>query len=363
MNSSESTTAKSSQEPHPTIMILDCGSCAYKTKDLPEAAAIAQLNSHTEGTHNNTGGSSRTERKKRPTIKTEISMQEWTYFLRRWDTYKKSTGITGDTMKSELMECCDEKLDMDIHRIHPNIHNKNENLILEAIKDRAVITENPVVAQVTLMSMKQGPNEKIRAWVANLKGQANTCDYQTTVKCSCGLVNTADFTDQAVRQTLAANIQDPELQKDLLSELNTRTDPMPLEDMIKYIEGKENGKESAWKLKNRNTTYTATTDEVQDNNAIRSSYRRQAQQTLKPSNHKEKCSYCGLTGHGNHKGRGSTEIRQKLGCPAIGKSCNKCLKKHHFSNCCRSPAQKLAAIDDQPQEDIIIGGAIMNTQD
>ena len=162
-------------------------------------SVIAQLNSHTDGTHNNTGGSSKTERKKRPTIKTEISMQEWTYFLRCWDTYKKSTGITGDTMKSELMECCEERLDMIIHRIHPNIHNKDEDQILEAIKDRAVITENPVVAQVTLMSMKQGPNEKIRAWVANLKGQANTCDYQTTVRCSCGLVNTADFTDQAVR--------------------------------------------------------------------------------------------------------------------------------------------------------------------
>lgn len=344
-------------------MILSCGSCTYKTEDLPEAAAIATLNSHTSGTHNNTGGSSRIERKRRPTIKTEITMQEWTYFLKCWNTYKKSTGITGDMIKSELMECLDERLDMDIHRIHPNIHNKEEDQILEAIKDRAVITENPVVAQVTLMNMKQGPHEKIRAWVANLKGQANTCDYKTTVKCSCGLENTADFTDQAVRQTLAANIQDPELQKDLLSELNTRSEPMALEAMIRFVEGKENGKESAWKLKNRHTTYTATTDVVQDNNAIRSStYRKQAQQASKPSN-QEKCSYCGLTGHGNHKGKGSTEVRRKLGCPAIGKTCNKCSMRHHFSNCCRSPAQKLAAIDDQPQEDIIIGGAIMNTQD
>ena len=52
-------------------------------------------------------------------------------------------------MKSEPMECCEERLDMDIHRIHPNIDNKDEEQILKAIKDRAVITENPVVAQVT----------------------------------------------------------------------------------------------------------------------------------------------------------------------------------------------------------------------
>ena len=355
-----STTAKNSQEPPPTIMKLNCGACSYKTEDLPEAAAIATLNSHTQGIHNN---SSRVERKKRPTVKTEINMQDWAYFIKCWNIYKKSTGITGDMLKSELLECCDEQLDKDIHRIHPDIDTKEEKDILEAIKSRAVITENAVVAQVNLMNMKQGPNEKIRAWLARLKGQANTCDYKTKVKCECGKENNADFTDQAVRQTIAANINDPELQKDLLSELNTRSDPMPLEDMIRYVEGKENGKESAWKLKNRHTTHTATTDVIQDNNAIRSSYRKQAQQASKPSNQMEKCSYCGLTGHGNHKGKGSTEIRRKLGCPAIGKVCNKCSMRHHFSNCCRSPAQKLAAIDDQPQEDVVIGGAIMNTQD
>ena len=340
---------------------LSCGSCEYMTAKLSEAAAIETLRSHTQGSHNN---SSRVERKKRPTIKTEVSMQEWAYFTRCWSVYKKSTGISGDMLKSELLECCDEQLDMDIHRIHPDIDTKEEKDILAAIKDRAVITENPVVAQVNLMNMKQGPNEKVRAWLARLKGQANTCDYQTKVKCACGKENTANFTDQAVRQTIAANINDPALQQDLLSELNTRADPMPLEDMIRYVEGKENGKESAWKLKNRHTAYTATTDVTQDINAVRSSYRKQSDQASKPNitNQKEKCSYCGMTGHGNHKGKGSTEIRRKLGCPAIGKICNKCSMRHHFGNYCRSTPLKTAAIDEQPQEDIIIGGAIA-TQD
>ena len=204
---------------------LSCGSCSYVTAKLSEAAAIETLQSHTQGSHNN---SSRVERKKRPTIKAEISMQEWAYFNRCWNVYKKSTGISGDILTSELLDCCDEQLDMDIHRIHPDIDTKEEKFILEAIKDRAVITENPIVAQVNLMNMKQGPNEKIRAYLARLKGQANTCDYQTKVKCECGKENTTDFTDQAVRQTIATNINDPELQKDLLSELNTISNPMSL---------------------------------------------------------------------------------------------------------------------------------------
>ena len=67
------------------------------------------------------------------------------------------------------------------------------------------------------------------------------CDYKTEVTCQCGTTNTADFTDQAVRQTIATNINDPEIQKVLLSELNTRSAPMALEEMIRYVEGKENG--------------------------------------------------------------------------------------------------------------------------
>ena len=40
-----------SQEPHPTIMILDCGSCDFKTAPLPEAGAIKALNQHSNRVH------------------------------------------------------------------------------------------------------------------------------------------------------------------------------------------------------------------------------------------------------------------------------------------------------------------------
>ena len=43
-------------------------------------------------------------------------------------------------IKSELLECCVERLDMYIHRIYPDIHNKEEDQIQAAIKKtRAVI--------------------------------------------------------------------------------------------------------------------------------------------------------------------------------------------------------------------------------
>ena len=83
-------------------------------------------------------------------------MQDWNYFLKCWNLYKKSTGITGDTILSELLECCSEELDRDIHRVHYDIDTKSEKEILEAMKERAVIIENPVVAQVTHLNMKQG---------------------------------------------------------------------------------------------------------------------------------------------------------------------------------------------------------------
>ena len=102
---------------------------------------------------------------------------------------------------------------------------------------------------------------------------------------------------------------------------------MSSEEMILYIEGKENGKESAMRLSNRHTIGAAL-NTIHDVNAVKSSYKRENSTRPKEPIQKkdkwnqpgriEKCSYCGKSGHGNHTGVGSTHIQRKLGCPAIG---------------------------------------------
>ena len=60
-------------------------------------------------------------------------MQDWSYFMKNWTLYKKSTSITGDMIITELLDFCDEELDSDIHRTYLD---KSKTEILAAIKDR-----------------------------------------------------------------------------------------------------------------------------------------------------------------------------------------------------------------------------------
>ena len=140
---------------------------------------------------------------------------------------------------------------------------------------------------------------------------------------------------------------------------------MDVNEMVSYIEGKENGKNSAMKLSNIHST-----------NALHSTYKKSIKPQIKtpgPSlrdtatrNSKEKCSYCNTYGHGDHRGMGSAHVRKRLGCPAFGKQCNKCSKYNHFSIVCRTNEQghTTAAIeDDHTVEEHIVGGAIGIHQD
>lgn len=211
--------------------------------------------------------------------------------------------------------------------------------------------------------MRQGRGEKIRNWAAQIKGQANICNYETTVKCKkCNEENKADFSDHVVRQIIAANLNDPDIQKDLLSEMSNKSDPMTSEKVIEFIEVRENGKESALRLSSLHTS------------AAMSSHRRSMRppgiktsenRTITTPQHKQKelCSYCNTTGHGNHTGVGSAQMRKKLGCPAYGKQCTKCQLYNHFNKVCRSEIQSASPIEEATGEEFTIGGAIGILQD
>ena len=56
------------------------------------------------------------EKAKRPEIAAEMSDEDWAYFLSRWTAYKKATGLEGDDIIMQLMECCCEQLRKDHFR-------------------------------------------------------------------------------------------------------------------------------------------------------------------------------------------------------------------------------------------------------
>ena len=215
--------------------------------------------------------------------------------MARFSTYKKLSNITAGNTSAQLIECCDEDLRFDLHRNHGNMENDSEVNVIAAIKKLAVRAENIIVARVRLLNMKQDRDEPVRSFVARLKGQAGTCKYAKQHKCtSCEHESEINYSEHTVRDVLARGLADNDIQIDLLGDPNQ---DMPLDQMVKLIEAKETGKESALQLSGNHSA-----------NALRSTYKRNGTTTNRADNQNSGsnaqpnngaiCGWCGRKGHG-----------------------------------------------------------------
>ena len=324
--------------------------CSFETENMEPILAAQILESHSLNHKLEISSrNGRAERMKRPSVSCDISQQEFSFFLRDWALYERY--LSESEIASELITSCDDELRRCLYRNHSEIEKKNKEVILEAIKSFAVKSESFVVHQVNHIRMCQGRDEPIKKFVARLKGQASVCEYTTKCACTCECPNKpmVDYGDKALRQIIAANIYDIEIQKDLLSALNSRKNQMTVDEMVNFIEGKENGNESAMKL-----------SVPQSVNVVHSSYKRsmkppaksyspvERSNPTKQNNNEKICSHCGEIGHGNHWGYANSQIRKKLGCPAYNKMCLKCNKMGHFASVCRANRvnKQVAAISE-----------------
>ena len=106
--------------------------------------------------------------------------------------------------------------------------------------------------------------------------------------------------------------------------LGDRNQDMMLEQILRFVEVKEAGKRSVFRLLLPQATDAATG----------SSYRRQKRPSAKdpPPKDQDTCTYCGTRGHG---GNPPSRVR-RIKCPAFGTKCSCCGKDHHFEKVCRS---------------------------
>ena len=342
--------------------------CEFQTENYEEAVlAAAMMNNHIAVKHSNpastTGKAARVDK---PSISSEMSPRTWLNTVRYWKIYKNAANLKNSELTPQLISCCDPDLRERLMNAYSNIEDESEEKALQAIKEMSVKSESIIVAQVNHMKCRQGRDEPVRSFYARLKGQASVCDY-TVTHTEGDKVYKVSFEDKILRQILATNIEDNEIQTELLSQLNLCKTPMTADEMVNFIEAKENGKKSSLRLCN-----------IQSTNAISSSYKKSTRppaktynQSIQPktSTHQadaEKCSHCNKYGHGNHWGQQGAHIRKKLGCPTYGKRCSKCHRLGHFEVVCRTSLpshQSTAAVSEPPEENIIIGGAINLNQD
>ena len=255
------------------------------------------------------------EKVRRPTTSSAGTSEDWSYFLSRWADYKSATKLAGKELIIQLLECCDENLRKDLTRAQGGtLTDKPEADVLAAIRQLAVREENTMVARVALHNMRQDRDETVRSFGARLQGQANIRKFVTKCK-NCD--TDVNYTEEMMRDALSRGLSDPEIQMDLLGDINQN---MTLEDIYKFIEAKEAGKRSASRLFDSQAVAAA------------SSYRKAKHFPALNKSDQELCSYCGKSGHGK---RNPSHVRRAK-CPAYGHKCELCQRDHHFEQVCRS---------------------------
>ena len=235
------------------VYTCEAENCTFKTADITsEALLLEMITNHRQNKHGNLGATAmitdRAARPEKPSITVNMTPYQWATTVKYWELYKKAARITYESDKiTHLIMCCDTELKKQLFSIHDDILDKSEKDALQIIKDIAVKSESVIVAQVKLVNSRQSPDEPIRSYYARLKGQAVICDY-TVKKLIDGTEHSISYAEPMLKQIIASNMADPEIQVELISHLNSITTTMTADDMINFIEARENSKRSSIKL-------------------------------------------------------------------------------------------------------------------
>ncbi|MEC8567847.1 MAG: hypothetical protein VXY56_06100, partial [Pseudomonadota bacterium] len=275
----------------------------------------------------------------RPTLTSDISEEDWNFFLSQWQAYKNATMLSGPNLIFQLSSCCDKGLNKALNRVHGSSTSKmSENELLDAIKQLAVKEESLLVARYKLHCLKQDIGEPIQNYVARIKGQAKTCKlFASCPECNFSQV---DYSDQIMKDVITKGIVDDEIRSSLLGERNQE---MTLDEIISYIKAKEMGKLSTFHLLGNASTTAAT-----------SRYRKNKKQFRQ-----KKCNYCG-----DNADHGSNYNERQKRCKAFQHVCKNCQIMGHFESVCRRKQLSKSPTENQRnnvvQSDSTSDGAVFD---
>ena len=215
--------------------------CEFKASNDSEQIALAMFQSHLMAHSKPTPAPTNSQKLPpipRPTVKQDISEEDWALFLSEWCNFKRCTSIPENVVADQLYHCCETSLARLIVREQPHIVSLGEEELLAAMKRLAVIKIATSVRRTNLLASKQSHGEPVREFYANIKAAGATCDY--SVKCMhacCADKAMVDYTPNVIKDVLIVGISDAEIQRDLLSwdELDQKDD----KEVLAFIESKE----------------------------------------------------------------------------------------------------------------------------
>merc|ERR1712106_108513 len=310
--------------------------CGHVTTDEDTSLAVslfnAHMRTHTVGAQNRP--SSKVNKIETPRLKAGVGSDEFNFWKERWRNYKRVNRLTEiQDIRDQLVNCCETDLYRDLHYTHgASLQEKTEDELIEEMRGLAVPHHSNLVNIVALRSAKQEHGERIRTYVARLRGLAAVC--KLTVRCtgkttcSCGTstrcTEGVSFSETEILNTMVKGLYEGETREEVLA----KTPELDLMSTIAFIETKETAKRSAGVLTDAGLASSHL-------HKLGTQYKSGGENTparIPKDESKEKCRHCGRLGHGK---RANLETRKEK-CKAYGVTCNKCGKTNHFEQQCLS---------------------------
>ena len=157
--------------------------CIYYTDDVPEAIAVALLNTHALShsravPHQSTQSSA--PRLDRPKVNAGISLEDWNVFQRRWNVIKTGSGIPEDNISAQFFQCASEDLGDSLLKVDSAITNKPIDVLMATMKALAVVLVAVGVLRPEVLDMHQKRDQNFHSFVAMVRGKAETCAFCDT---------------------------------------------------------------------------------------------------------------------------------------------------------------------------------------
>ena len=258
------------------------------------AAALAAINNPVES-----GGSQssvKAEKLSRPNLEEEISEVDWSFFASDWRRYKRSTGLTGQGIMDQLWACARDNLKKRCHQSGAT-DQTTEDQLLEMMKRLSIKAQNNLVNVVEFLSMAQSTEEPVTQFVSRLKGQADVCKFEVrSPREGCGA--DVSYSDKMVSHQLVRGLDDPSIQEKVLAQAATDKE-LDLKKMTEFVMAQETGTRSS-KILNSGVVIGRISDYQRGRSSTLPSKLRPEKDDEEKQSGRDKCHYCGKSGHGAH---------------------------------------------------------------
>ena len=228
------------------MVVISCPieGCQFQTEDQPMEIVVKLLElhgiQHTQQRVAPQTVATSAPKLNRPHIDLGINQETWLTFTRRWETYKRGSGISDGDAAIQLLQCSSDKLGAMLLNTLPDFMQRSEREVLQQMETIAVIKVAIGITRTELMNMVQDNDEAFRTFSTRVRGKAETCKFKTPNECQCGRTNSANYTEEVIKDVMLAGINDIDIRREVLGIQNIHS--KTVNDIISLVESREMGR-------------------------------------------------------------------------------------------------------------------------